>query len=230
MNVVICGCPRSRTTAIGEYLNADNRVFITHEMCNFIWEEPIFPERLRNLCCSDGLINLTNNKSIDINILKRLPQRYIQRDAGNFLISGDKCPDYIRYDHVCEILEYHPNTKFIIAIRNCHQFIRSSLYYYNDGRRYSWCANSIKDACDIWSMYNIHLLETVSKLRSNQYMIFKYETAVKDMSTTAEKINNLLGITLDVGDPSKIIYELDRPKTEYELTEEARKLMDIFYG
>ncbi|WP_369012531.1 sulfotransferase, partial [Escherichia coli] len=41
MNVVICGCPRSGTTALVDYLNADSRVFVTHELCNFIWEEPL---------------------------------------------------------------------------------------------------------------------------------------------------------------------------------------------
>jgi len=242
--IIISGCPRSGTTALKDLLNTQRNTCITNELEFYVGDNASFIERLE----SKWFNNFSRDckkKNIDSvlfrdHILHDKTKTVSYLHSLGYQIVGDKFPGYIMSqvkDRIIQISKQ--NIKFIFCVRDCRDFISSSLRHYSKDinlRTNQWVKCTIHEACAHWVMYNKGLQELIQHIPSENHMIVQYEKAVKNNAKLIYRINKLTEGQW-VATPEETVgyyaVHVDAWKTEYPdidkyLSEDAFRLMELF--
>ncbi len=242
--LIIAGCPRSGTTALRNLLNTQKDTFIANEMMLYSGSHDSFIERITghwsdkfNKQCIKAEIDpvefvdyVKDDKSQSIEFLK----------SKGFNIVGDKFPSYVLVNHHANMLRAISNgVKFIFCVRDCRDFVCSSLDHFKRGRspqKNRWVFETIEDACGHWVKMNLGLQTLISQIPPTQYMIAQYETSVSNVPMLRNKISKLLNHEWypDIMDTLEYYpvhigrWKRECPEINIRLSAEASRLMELY--
>lgn len=177
--LIICGCPRSGTTALAALLSHDKKTLVMNECGNLVWDKNKFKDRLKAKSKEKLFGRWLREKNINptyfINNYYRYPRLMLEMLAYDysFEVVGDKCNEYILPENFNRI--NHTNRYYIFTVRDCRDFVASSLTNYSQGVREQWTFDNVESACECWSNYVEAIINTCTYNNKIKYKMLKYE-------------------------------------------------------
>jgi hypothetical protein len=242
--LIIAGCPRSGTTALGHLLNRDSKTFIGHETNCYIYGKKPFSNRLAWQAADKNERNFREPftlKGLDYNDLPEFQTGldFIKYMASlGFEVVGDKNPEYIMRRSMRAVLNKVSDIKVIMTIRDARGFIASSLRAWKSGLRDHWCFDNIADAEYFWTTRNhelLHLIRNDFIISPEQYKIVKYEPASQDAVSTVYHLSKFIGYEFKINNPEGYFFPVNAdawqdeiPHINNQLKPDTLRLMELF--
>lgn len=246
--IIIVGCPRSGSTALRNLLNTEEKTFIANEMRFYSGSTVSFIERVTGQW-SDKFVKQCVEKGIDHEALVKCATQHVNKvpeflKTQGFNVVGDKFPLYVLVSHMEGMLKsISSGVKFIFCVRDCRDFICSSLSHCEKGRNSannSWVFDNIKDACDYWVKMNTGLLNLTRIIPAQNYIIAQYEKSVINVYQLMKNINKLSDGVWDLKPMQKLKVRdkyhpvhmgrwiTEQPKINDSLSDGALRLMELY--
>jgi hypothetical protein len=231
--VVFTGCPRSGTTALCTLLSHDKDILITNEVGNFVWERDSFSDRIDKMIEKQPIKHALSLKDINpydfADKVRIDPAIYCDNvnEAYGIEIVGDKLPGYGPL--LKDIYHANRDAYFLITIRNVRHFVTSSTNHYNAGRRMDWCFETIDEAQKFWVDTNAKMLENIGSIipLGAKILLIRYEDIQLDIKQTLKKISDFLYHEIKIENPEGGFKDPIRELRKFNLSDEARWLMDL---
>lgn len=242
--IIISGCPRSGTTALKDLLNTQHNTCITNELKFYAGDNAAFTERLESKWFNH-FSQECKKKNIDSisfrdHILHDKTKTTEYLHGLGYQIVGDKFPGYLLSKVKNRIIQLsRKNIKFIFCVRDCRDFISSSLRHYSkdiDLIANQWIKCTIHEACAHWVMFNKNLQELTQHIPPENHMIVQYEKAVSDNAKLVYRINKLTeGQWMATPEetagyhPVHVnAWKTEHPDIDKYLSEDALRLMELY--
>lgn len=232
---VICGCPRTGTTALMHLLNHSHKVFVTNELGNYTWGDD-WNLRLKYAKDDSLLMDYFHSKQIDIDKVAQYSNNRtffeVLSEQYKIPIVGDKYHSYaLKHDFEC-IRSYKPDIKFIFTIRDPKAVIASSL---RSKEKNIWSFSSLEQAAQMWYNYNLAIFRCIDKLDKSQYLVLRYEDCCKNLTKMIRKLSIFFEEILEFEENPESLYiptNLDTWKTElkslsYRIPKHVQSLMEL---
>jgi len=195
--LAIGGCPRSGTTALTDFLNMDDRIFIGREFKIFDhWDKPItlggiIDERFKK--SRDKLLKV-KRYGINPPQIGQTGKSYMDyvESVREFDIYGDKMPRSYIY-HAADMAKQFPSMKFIFCLRDGRDVVASMLRLWNKGVRKGFTFGNPIEAQRFWVRQVKHMEGALFGFRKRTFLA-KYEEMVMDPEGSSEKLGRFLGL------------------------------------
>lgn len=207
--VVICGCPRTGTTALCSLLNSCGDAFVFNELNCYSTDKAAFYTRLEKIREVPDFYNF--NASRDIVIPQGLTvqpyeiPRLIAREK-QLSVVGDKVPGYVLLPEVRRIIRNKPNIKFIFTIRDYRAVIASSLRAYLQGKREYWTFDRIEQAAFMWFKHTRSIFSAVDFINPSNFIVVRYESSVTQQEALMNRLRAFFQANLLPCNPVESIY------------------------
>jgi hypothetical protein len=236
--VIICGCPRTGTTALANLLNCDEYCWITHECCSYSFGcAQNFRKKLKEVSSIENTIDTLADKIIPKNMfVDYYGQPYDFFDhlyaLTDFKVLGDKSPGYLHDWR--RIKKLRPNAKFIVTVRDCRQVVSSCLRWKDERPNEPWVSDNTTDPIDMW-VYNTEITIDIKKELGDDCLIVQYEDSVSRPFVALDRIKDFLDYDFKVDKIQEQYYPVNQntwreelPYINEELTKKAVELMEHF--
>jgi hypothetical protein len=220
--LIICGPPRSGTTALCELINKSTKAFVSNELYTFHPNETLWLNRIDKI--KPETLSALQNKNWNVNQLKEM---IISNTYPPELeIFGDKLPAYCLDNHAAKYIvsKYGEKVYFIFTTRKIHGIVNSFFKRTKIEKDESaiWFTNDTVTALQRITKYYDNLLFMYPKIKNK--IIVNYDDAMRDQNYISNKLENFLGIQID-----KNHYKNDQfDDWKIDLNEEQKNIIDIF--
>jgi hypothetical protein len=201
--LVIAGCPRSGTSALGRLLNTDPRVWITYEVNNHCFAEvgpqlePGFHPQLVRASEFLQAASAFEEKAISKSLFTEYmggPAEFMDHlySETGLEVIGDKTPWYVLNNTVRNTKQFHPHIRFVFCVRDCRQIVSSCMRWVNDPKCSFWATEDIDKSANMWYEHTIGTMNSIKELDPGEYTVVRYETATKNPDRILKNIGNLI--------------------------------------